>query len=236
MARERINWSLLGMWVVLSGVSWAGYAFITFITASGSATIHLGLMNGALVGAFWGVGVGLSQWIILRLVAQQAGWWIIATALGWTVGVALGWLVLEYIQVPVNDSVGSYFRWGWALRGCIGSAVTGIVIAVSQWVILRHWVRQALLWPVAIALAWAIAPILAWLVGVSVGLLQESALGDISMDLVLWLIFLSTTTTASLLSGALLVGGVSGITLRRLLHLLKDAGGEYLQHPAKQRP
>ena len=91
------RWALLEMdwWVLASAVGGAVGRFLVRITDVGISTttfegFHLGLEAGALAGAIFGALLGAAQWLVLRRQASQAGWWILASAIGWTVGLGVG--------------------------------------------------------------------------------------------------------------------------------------------------
>ena len=107
-----------------------------------------------------GALVGIAQWIVLRSLFRQAGWWILASAPGWAASHELLGTVL-----PVGD----VFLYG---------AVIGASIGAAQWLVLRRWVYRAGWWVVITILGWAVGPILGTsltgaVVGATTGLALE---------------------------------------------------------------
>jgi hypothetical protein len=88
-----------------------------------------------------GVTLGIAQWIVLRPLFAQAGWWILASALGWAVG-----HVLVTIALPAQNLF---------LEG----ALLGATLGIAQWLVLRRWVYRAGWWIVISVVGWAAGPI-----------------------------------------------------------------------------
>lgn len=85
--------------------------------------------------------MGITQWLVLRPLFPQAGWWIPLSAGGWM----LAWGISMAIPVP--------------LAPFIIAGLAGLLMGSSQWLILRRWVP--------IAGWWIIVSLLAWVVGLS---------------------------------------------------------------------
>jgi hypothetical protein len=99
---------------------------------------------------------GLTQWFVLRQRVSQAGWWILASALGW----ALGWSIVVFLPPALLG-----------LNGLILGATTGAL----QWWIMRRWFHQPIWWIPTSAAAWALG-----LTGILGDPLVGAAMGVIS--------------------------------------------------------
>ena len=128
---------------------------------------HIRLLRALAVGSLVGVLVGLListlQWLSLRHYVRAAGWWIVATTAGYTLGGVISSFTLY--QAIANIEV---FKTTLSLQGVLSSAVTGIVIGVTQWFVLGDWTDPELgwrSWIVPIALGTGLAAPVAWLAG-----------------------------------------------------------------------
>lgn len=99
---------------------------------------------GWLVGTTFGEGIGIGatvgilQWLVLRPLVHQAGWWLFLSTVGW----AMGQVVVEIALPP-----GSGMLAGLVLGGMMGTA---------QWFALRRWVRSDRWWIVASIVGWTL--------------------------------------------------------------------------------
>jgi len=116
---ESFNWTLWVKWILVTTLGWAG-----------------GLALG--VEFVVGVVVGSLQWLVVRPLIRQDGWWIPASGAGWAGGVALVTLLLR----PANPVV--------------GPALIGAGIGVAQWLVLRWQFQRAWWWIVVSTLGWAV--------------------------------------------------------------------------------
>ncbi len=72
-----------GWWVLTSSVGWlAGWAIVVsgLIVPSGG-----GLVTSIIVGAIFGITMGLGQWLVLRRWVNWASMWILLSVPGWTI-------------------------------------------------------------------------------------------------------------------------------------------------------
>lgn len=136
------DWILWLKWILVSTLGWVA-----------------GLVLPAEVVIAIGTVMGFMQWIVLRSLMGEAGWWILATAVGW----AVGQMVVNI--VPLVGTV--------VVQGAVLGAVTGTM----QWFVLRRWVYRAAWWIVMSTLGWAVGPVLGTsLVGAVVGAVTGFAL------------------------------------------------------------
>lgn len=98
---------------------------ILAVAAGGAAICVWPLVPGAML--------GLAQWLLLRRLADNAGWWIGANTLGWLVGVLVGWLVFAYLLPPTEvwfpfypAQAANNWAIAWAAGMVAFSAVTGV--------------------------------------------------------------------------------------------------------------
>ena len=133
--QSTFEWVFWLKWIFASTLGWLfGWALL--------GEIGIGLVTGTL------------QWFILRELVLQAGWWILASALGWA-----GGLVLIVLVLPPE-------------AGVLGAILVGAIIGAAQWLVLRRWVYGAGWWVPISALGWA-AGLMGflgiWMVGTLVG-------------------------------------------------------------------
>jgi hypothetical protein len=125
--RTSIEWGTWFQWVLATTVGWvAGWVL------AGEVGI--------------GIGVGITQWLVLRQLVRQAGWWIWASTVGWFMGWAL---VVTGIILPAGSGEG--------LTSVIAGAVLGAAMGIAQWLVLRRLVYQAGWWVFASTIAWTVA-------------------------------------------------------------------------------
>ncbi|MGQ0550629.1 MAG: hypothetical protein ACT4PY_13280 [Armatimonadota bacterium] len=140
-----------------------------------------GIARGALAGFVAGACLGIAQWVGLRQLVPLTGGWILASGIGLSAGLALGIAAFG----TRTDGV------ALVLRG----ALTGAVLGLGQWILLRQHATGAAQWIPAIAVGWA----LGWTVTRAVGV-------DLSKG---WTVFG--------LSGAAVFAALSGLALMWLL-------------------
>ena len=147
------KWSIAN----LAGVLLVFVLFLPFQESSGDQPIFKGI-----AGVVMGLGLGFAQWIVLRRYLTNAGWWIVATAIGFTLGGAL---------------LGFGTTSELAHRG-LSSESVGLVLGLSsgifQWVVLRSQVVAAGFWIPANTAAFGLGWWINW--SIDLGLAYESSL------------------------------------------------------------
>jgi hypothetical protein len=142
----------------------------TFATAGGWATswamsLILAanlpfLVNLIILPIISGIGIGIAQWLLLRCVVQKASHWVWATVAGWSVGllvsivigIAATWLFLSGAVLPLpNDPEGWGTQMMWfvivlPLSVGIGYIMTSFTVGLTQWWVLRRWIKQSKRW------------------------------------------------------------------------------------------
>ncbi len=136
--QNAVSLSFYGLWLV---------AFLGFPIGGTLAHVLVGAVDGvgraALAGLITGLVIGLAQWLVLRQAIPLSPGWIAVTGVGMTVGLALG-TALFGTENAGNPLI---FR----------AVVTGLVIGIAQWLLLREHVAMNIWWIPVMAGAWAIA-------------------------------------------------------------------------------
>ena len=136
--RNEIDWAFWIMWVAAN-------------------TIGLAI---ALIVRQWLVGLilGTAQWLVLWNRFPRSGWWILATAFG----LGLAWSPAWTLAISVLSSGGAL--WRFSLEWPIVLGVSGVVVGLFQWLLLRTWVFKAGWWILASSIAGFAGGVLAMLV------------------------------------------------------------------------
>jgi hypothetical protein len=161
-------------WILANGWAEAAGLGTTFVLgrevapslerATGAATVVLGALAAVFLGLILeGVLVGLAQEVVLRrrLVALRRGRWIFATAVGAGLAWTLGMIPSTVMALSTSDAAASslpveppaLFQYGLAV---LLGFVTGPILGLAQWTVLRRHVARPAKWLWANAVAWAI--------------------------------------------------------------------------------
>ena len=140
---ESFDWTLWVKWLLVTTLGWL-VAFVTW-TEPGYGQFAYGAV------------IGAAQWVVLRPLILEAGWWIPASAVGWAGGLAL----VSFLLPAINP--------------ILGHAIVGGGMGLGQWVVLRWQVRQAWWWIVLSALGWTVA-----MMGILGGFLEGTAAGAVT--------------------------------------------------------
>jgi inosine-uridine nucleoside N-ribohydrolase len=129
---------------------------------------------------WYGLVIGTLQYLLLRRRFAKMGWWILTTTLGWS----LIWLGIAFRYNPLGDidipSSAGYFL--------IAGTGVGILIGVTQWLVLRTQVPNASWWIPINGLGFGIASvILADITSLSEYLIVVT-IPCISTGILLWLL------------------------------------------------
>jgi hypothetical protein len=120
----------------------------------------LGLIDGTILGFF--------QWAALRRHISKAAAWIPLTAAGSALGAALFYSLYDlFSSLVLSESIDSLL---WL--GLVDSLCLGLTLGITQWLILRRWVEDALFWvltmlvvlPAAWLVRWFVNPLVAFFV------------------------------------------------------------------------
>ncbi|NEQ73026.1 MAG: hypothetical protein F6K23_08020 [Okeania sp. SIO2C9] len=138
---QQVGWGFLLQWVLANFVGGAvcGYVAVAVTDAIGT---NSNAMIWVIIGATFGLVIGLTQWLVLRTKLSQTGWWILATALSFVISFTVGMLVSEALSLSAADNVPITL---------IGGAI-GAVIGLTQWLVLRTKLSQTGWWILATTL------------------------------------------------------------------------------------
>lgn len=115
---------------------------------------------GVLLGIFEGIIVGGAQGVVLRRRLPQLALrtWILATVIGAMVAWGLGMLPSTLMAANSGEAEVATAMPEWlnyVMAAALG-LVAGIMLAFTQWLVLRRHVRRAWLWLPANSLAWVV--------------------------------------------------------------------------------
>jgi hypothetical protein len=192
------NWCLSVAWTLAT----AGAIVLTTLVTELLFVALLGFLLFPLVpfaGVVPGFAVGALQWLVLRRVVPDAGYWILVT--GCACGVA--WLLTLVL---------GFYAMGGALV-IVAGAAGAAVIGCAQAALLRRWTSRARMWVLVSIAGWTAAG--AVLLFGPRTVLGVSGPAD---RLVSWAAGFSTQSAlgTALLSG-LTAGGITGIALPWIL-------------------
>jgi len=140
----------------------------------------------AIGGAAAGLTLGTAQWLMLQEHFSRSSRWILGTAAGFSVGSAIGTLISEPVAL----------------------ALTGAMVALAQWVVLRRWQVPKANWWVVASLAGAAVSSAALEIGSGTGTVSDALLlaalvmlfgyGAITAAAMVWLLGKSVNEDPSL--------------------------------------
>lgn len=187
----KLTRQLLSRWIILSLVAYPvaqifGYVaglfvhrFFGFTMQDSGTHLSQAFSYGVYV-AIFGAAIGLVQWRMLRRISPVSALWILACSAGFVVGEAGAALVL-WRQGILRSTLG-VFQAGPQLPEVLIFAVSGVLIGLFQWPLLRRFAPKSALWIVASCVAWGLAtlvvakPYLFLLGGLALGLVTAIAL------------------------------------------------------------
>lgn len=107
-------------WMLASALGWlVGYGIIiSGWVAPPGPTGFTPVISGAVLG----LALGIGQWLVLRRLVHQAGWWIFASAAGWTVAL-IGVLGTTVVGAVAGALTG--FMLDWLLRDPVDDTFAG---------------------------------------------------------------------------------------------------------------
>ncbi len=140
-------------WTLITAVGWAlgwaiGVAFLENADAGWPIALFITLMAGGSL-------AGLGQGMILKRRLGSAVWWALATIIGGVAGQLAGFvlagIVFGIFATILGDSLPGFYEYYIAAV----MAVSGAILGLTQWLILRHAVRRAGWWILASSVGWA---------------------------------------------------------------------------------
>ncbi len=120
----------------LRALAWVPITLFGVFLAVSASTLLAVAADGCAI-CVWplvpGTVLGLAQWLLLRRLIDNAGWWIGANTLGWFVGILVGWLVFANV-LPQTEVWFPFYPAqaanNWAIAWAVGmvafSATTGV--------------------------------------------------------------------------------------------------------------
>jgi hypothetical protein len=131
-------------------------AFLGFPIGGAISNLLVGSVNSipraALAGLLTGAAIGMAQWLVLRQVIPVDLRWVIVSGVGLAVGLALG------LGLIGTETAGMALVYR--------AVITGLVIGLAQWLLLRDYVPLSGWWILVIGAAWAMA----WTITRAVGI------------------------------------------------------------------
>jgi len=163
------------------------------MTAVGSlAGILLGIVTHPFIGeifafTFFGLLLGVSQWILLRKFFEKAVFWIVINTVGFP------------LALFIHNAFESYFIRGfeYIASKLIPIVIFGLIIGIIQWLVINRTLQQSA-W-------WIIANFIAWPLPMALLLFYGPILGETIMFLLYYLI------------SGIVSGGITGLILFLLL-------------------
>jgi hypothetical protein len=140
-AKSSVGWTVWLWWVLASaGGGAAGFAAADALLGFMSAALQRVIAEVVIFGLIV-AGLGTMQWLVLRNLFSQAGWWVVAS----TVGGAIVGVGAAFLSSEIEASL------------IIAYGLSGIILGMLQWIVLRRQTSRAWLWILASPLGWAIA-------------------------------------------------------------------------------
>jgi hypothetical protein len=191
------NWSLTAVWTLAT----AGALVLTTLVVELLFLPFLGFLLlplAPLAGVMFGFSVGALQWLVLRRVVPDAGYWILVTGFafgfGWPLAIA-GFYVMRGALPIVAGAVGA------GLIGC------------AQAMLLKRWSRRARVWVAASIAGWTAATAV-----LLFGPRTVPGLSGPADSLVSWAAGFNTqSAVGSALLAGLVAGGITGTVLPWIL-------------------
>jgi hypothetical protein len=81
-------------------------------------------LDEVMYGVVFGILLGAAQWLVLRTLVRNSGWWIVSNAVGWTLGMTVG----ELLPLDWNSTHASFVYT--VVTESIPTAVTGIALVM----------------------------------------------------------------------------------------------------------
>ena len=171
-------------------LSWILGAFLTLVIGLALLIFGVGeVINnappavlGLVIGAIFGTGLGIAQWLVLRKRVDGIGLWAPITIGVWAVFWSLNFAGLFGEGEGVS---------GKLVEGIIHGGLLGTLTSAGQWFVLRSKVQKASWWILISALSWAI--------GASTGDTIQAILQiDIPLELIIAILLSSALTGAGM--------------------------------------
>jgi hypothetical protein len=143
------GWKLWLWWVFASIVGLA-------VGIGGSMAASL-VVSEILALLAFGLLLGLAQWLVLRKIFPDAGWWLLANVLG----IPLGFAAANTLHVVILWEASSVFNLA------LDFGILGLVLGTAQWLLLSRHFRKAGLWIITSITGWAVGGLVTLLIHLS---------------------------------------------------------------------
>jgi hypothetical protein len=136
--------------------------------------------------------------------------WLLACALGIPVGLAIG----QAIGWAIGSETGIYKAWALGVL-IIGPGIAGMLVGVTQWLVLRGQISPARQWIIATSIGWVVAHAVTVFMGNAVYGIVNLALWRTTANLaVVWAVSGAVSGAISGAIGGILVGLIQWRVLR----------------------
>ena len=147
------GWRFWLLWTFFSTMGWGLGWVVSFLIGWRVASLTLPWMGKAssdnlgwwTMGALLGLCLGGPQWLLLRRRLEGARMWPLASVAGGLIGAEIGWLASPQV---LQYGVGVETLGAWM--------ITGLMVGVAQWYVLRRSVSLATWWAAISALCWVL--------------------------------------------------------------------------------
>jgi hypothetical protein len=137
---------------------------------------------GVVIGAIFGSGLGIAQWLVVRKKVTDIGLWVPITIAVWVAFWSMNFAGLFGEGQGVT---------GKLIEGIGHGALLGSLTGAGQWLVIRSKLQKASSWILISALSWAI--------GASAGdTIQEILQTDIPLELIIAILLSSALTGAGM--------------------------------------
>ncbi len=132
---KKVGWSFWWLWLIANII---GSALLPLIVWQEAYDLRSRIF---LTEILQGIGISLTQSLVLRDRFAKEGWWLPLTVFGWSVGLALVFF-MPLLAIPSQSPV----------ILLIDFAIIGAIVGICQWQLLKSF-RAAGLWLFASAIA-----------------------------------------------------------------------------------
>lgn len=142
--------ALMGLWICMTVIAGVLTAVFQASLPGGAQDLSSQLIELVVIAAAEGIVFGVLQWLILRLEIDHPIWWIPLTFLGTLIGAFLENIVLSALiaplvnQLPLSAVNAQIIAIGLVIVS--SSLVSGLMIGLGQWLVLRRLGWAARVW------------------------------------------------------------------------------------------
>lgn len=160
-----VVWSMVGLTLGLMGqfIIFGPFAeLLSGLAERVGISSSLWRMLSSLTQIIIGFTIGMCQWQVLRSKISRAGTWVVFTSIGWTVALIVGQRLFAWLVHTMTANTATSFKLVNAIliADILVGAVSGFIIAVTQWIFLRKYEFKFARWVTINVLAWVIGLLL----------------------------------------------------------------------------